>query len=287
MAKVPCPYCGRLVDRLIEGMCEECYIERHPLISLFDSTLLKCKFCGAIFLKGRWIKTEKVEKTNFFRKVLTEKGVVRGLVENLEISENKEGVTITVTVRGSPHPHILPRALTYKFFIKYNYDICNYCKEILSKKEVALLQIRTIPRGLDEQLKKKILAIIEHERFKLREKKVGHISNIEFMENGIDIYTTSISLARHLTYVLHKEFPSHVIESAKVVGVKNSKKVYHMTYSLRILTYKPGDIIRMGDEELTIIHINNKFISLYNKKTKKIENVTISKFINSNIVFIE
>ncbi|MFN7105629.1 MAG: NMD3-related protein, partial [Pyrobaculum sp.] len=210
--RLPCPYCGRLVERLVEGMCEECYLERHPLVMLKDNKVLRCKYCGAVFLKGEWVKIRHVED---FSKVLTKKGVVAGVLEKIEISETAEGARALVYIRGTPHPAIEPRLLSYVVEISYEEDVCNSCREMLSKREVAVIQIRGTPRPIDAETEKKIFYITQQELFKLKDKKIGYISNIKKVRNGFDIYTTSTGLARHLAYVIHREFPSLLIESAK------------------------------------------------------------------------
>ncbi len=285
MAKIPCPYCGRLVDRLIEGMCEDCYVERHPLVTLKEENALRCKYCGAWFLRGKWMKSKN--PTELFAKFLADKGSINGVIEKVELDEREEGAVARITVRGSPHQLIAPRVITYEVSVEYIYDVCTSCREMLSRKEVALIQIRSTPRALDDLTKKKILNIIEQEIFKLKDKKVGFISDIKQLKNGFDIYTTSANLARHLAYVIHNQFPSHIIETAKVAGVKNGRKIYHMTYSVRVLTYKPGDLIRTREGEMMVISINNKFINLQDINSKKYKQLTISELINTDAVFIE
>jgi nonsense-mediated mRNA decay protein 3 len=284
VAKIPCPYCGRLVDRLIEGMCEDCYLERHPLVALREKRALKCKYCGALFIRGKWVRGKT--PAELFTKFLSDKGEIRGVIEKVEVEENEEGMIGRITVRGSPHELMEPRVVTYEVAVEYIYDICISCREMLSKKEAAVAQIRSTPWPLDDLIKKKILNIIEQEIFKLKEKKIGFISNIKQLKNGFDIYTTSANLARHLAYVIHSQLPSHVIETAKVVGVKDGRKIYFMTYSVRILTCKPGDVIKTREGEMRIININNKYVNLQDINTKKYMKLTISELLSSNIIFI-
>jgi len=285
VAKTPCPYCGRLVDRLIEGMCKDCYVERHPLVTLKEKKALRCKYCGALFTRGKWIKSKN--PTELFVKFLMDKGSVNGVIEKVEIDEREEGAVARVTVRGSPHQLIAPRVITYEMAVEYIYDVCTSCREMLSRKEAALVQIRPTPRALDDLTKKKILNIIEQEVFKLKDKRVGFVSDIKHLKNGFDIYTTSANLARHLAYAIHSQLPSHIIETAKVVGVKDGRKIYHMTYSVRVLTYKPGDIIKTKEGEMIIVSVNNKFINLQDINSKKYKQLTIFELLNTDTIFIE
>lgn len=285
MAKTPCPYCGRLVDRLIEGMCEDCYVERHPLVALKERKALRCKYCGAWFLRGKWMKSKN--PAELFIRFLMEKGSVNGIIEKVELDEREEGAVAQVTVRGSPHQSIAPRIIAYEVAVEYIYDVCTSCREFLSRREVALVQIRSTPRALDDLTKKKILNIIEQEIFKLKDKKIGFISNVKQLKSGFDIYTTSANLARHLAYAVHSQLPSHIIETAKVAGIKDGRKIYHMTYSVRVITYKSGDLIKTKEGEMMVISINNKFINVQDINSKKYKQLTISELLNNNPILIE
>jgi len=282
VAKVPCPSCGRLVDKLIEGLCEDCYIERHPLVEYRGGEILRCKHCGAIFLKGKWVR-ERGDQV--FLKVLREKGKVIGKVEQINVRDFTDYAELSLTLYGSPHPEIPPRTLKYDVKISFRLDICNVCMEKLSKKEVAVLQIRASPRPLDAEFKKKILYIIEQELVKLKNKNIGFISSIKEVASGIDIYTTSANLARHLARVIHESWPSYAMETAKVVGVRDGKKVYHMTYLVRLLTYKAGDLIVLEGSEKVVTELHNKYIGVRDAKSGKYEQIPISDFVNRTVLY--
>ncbi|ACB39638.1 NMD3-related protein [Pyrobaculum neutrophilum] len=286
MAKVPCPYCGRLVDRLVEGMCEDCYFERHPLVTLREARVLRCKYCGAVFLRGRWLRPGKGGEKELMAKVLAEKASLSGVVEDLAVREGDGGVELEVTVRGSPHPSIQPRVYTYKLKLELIYDLCISCREMLSRREVALLQIRAAPGELTDDMRKKILSIIEQELFKLKDKKIGFISNIKYIRTGLDIYTTSTNLARHLAYVIHRSFPSHVVETAKAVGVKDGRRIYHMTYLIRIATYKPGDAVKLRGRDMVVVDVDSKYVHLQNRETKEVERIPIEDIFTKEVVYL-
>lgn len=286
MAKIPCPFCGRLVDRLIEGMCEDCYVERHPLVKVKETRVLRCRYCGALFIRGRWIREGRGGVEELAAKVLSDKASVSGAIERIEASQSYDGLTARVVVKGSPHPSIEPRLFTYVLTFEYVYDICNSCREMLSRREVAVLQIRGYPRGIENDVKKKIIFIIEQELYKLKDKKIGFISDIKDLKNEIDIYTTNANLARHLAYVIHRQFPSVVTETAKVVGVKDGRKIYHMTYSVRIATYKPGDVIVLKGEKMAVTSINNKYVVLHLSERGRYEQLSISELLRSEVTFI-
>jgi NMD protein affecting ribosome stability and mRNA decay len=65
------------------------------------------------------------------------------------------------------------------------------------------------------------------------------------------------------------------------------EKIYHMTYSVRILTYKTGDVIKTKEGEMIIIDINKKFVKLQDVKNKIYKQITIQELLNNDILLIE
>lgn len=283
MAKIPCPHCGKLVDRLVEGMCEDCYTERHPLVVLKDRYVTRCKYCGAVYLKGRWVKYKDLDQ--LYRRVIYEKGEVRGEIKSVNIEEDEDFAVLQILAEGAPHPEIKPRQGSYNLEIYFRNDICTSCRELLTKKETAVIQIRSTPRGLDEDLLKKIFSLVEQELFKWKDKK-GAISDIKKFRHGVDIHVTSQSFARHLAYILHQHFPSYVIESAKAVGIRDGRRIYHMTYSIRLVTYRPGDVVKIEGSEKVVLEVTNRYVGLQDVKTKKYEQWPISEFLGSNVLLL-
>jgi nonsense-mediated mRNA decay protein 3 len=284
VAKLPCPHCGKEVRALIEGMCEDCYFKRHPLVSVERCEVLRCKYCGAVYLRGRWLRARS--RSDVILKVLEEYGRVAGAVERVEVREREGGADVELAVRGSPHPALQPRELTYRLSLRYVYDICNTCREVLSKREAALLQIRATPRALGEVERKKIMSIIEHELFKLRDKNVGFVSEVKELRNGLDVHTTSPKLAQHLAHALHKHFPSSVTVAAKAVGFRGGRRIYHMTYSLHILTYRPGDVIRIGSREAVVVSVGNKFVEVRDVSSGKHELLSTTELLSDSVVLV-
>jgi NMD protein affecting ribosome stability and mRNA decay len=60
-----------------------------------------------------------------------------------------------------------------------------------------------------------------------------------------------------------------------------------MTYSVRVITYKSGDLIKTKEGEMMVISINNKFINVQDINSKKYKQLTISELLNNNPILIE
>lgn len=225
-----------------------------------EVAILRCKYCGAFFHRGKWYRRGLEEA---FRKHVAD--YIHGEVVELEISENNGEANVAVTVQGSVNPEIPPRKAKYNISVKFIFDICPSCREALSKRELAVVQIRAAPRPINSDIKSKILSILNQELFKLKNKRIGYISDIKEYKYGIDIYTTSVNLARHLAYVISRVFPSHVLETAKVVGVKDGRKIYHMTYLVRIVTLRAGDKVLDRGVEKVVIDVKGREIILLNR----------------------
>ncbi len=275
MAKVSCPHCGKTVDKLVEGMCVDCFLERHPPLPK-EIEVLKCKHCGAVFVRGEWAR-----EINFYKFMKREASVVG--VETVEVPG---GAKATLSILWSPRLDIPPRIAKYVVEVKYTPEVCSKCRELLSERELGLVQIRAVPRPIDDSHREKIFHIIRQEMFKYRE-KVGRINRIEEVKSGFDIYTNTVNFARHLAYVLHREFPSYLIESAKSMGARSGRRMYHVTYSLRIFTYRVGDLVKVRGVEGRVVDITKRYIEVEEVETKTFRNIPLVDILKGDVLLVE
>lgn len=258
MARVPCPRCGRTVDRLIEGLCEECHLAERPLVELRAGKVLRCKYCGSYFARGRWAPRRDL------RSLAAEWIYRRGAVEALEVEAEEAGDMLVVHVRavGRSHPEASPREATYSYSVPVQVDICPDCRTSASRAERGLVQVRARPRGMPEHVRRAVMRVVELELYRLREKRVGTVLEVVERDYGIDISTSTPQLARRLAYAVGSRFPSHVLETARSVGARGERRVYHMTYSVSLLLLERGNVIRLGGEMYLVADVDRRAVSL-------------------------
>lgn len=264
MPTIICPICGRPTERLIEGMCEECYLERHPVVEIKRFNVLKCKYCGALYVRGRWIRPGREGERVLLERLIRDNMKVKGNVDSVEVEIDGDQVIYKISGIGTPHELIKPRRFSAQYTAKITLDVCLDCRRNIWGSERGLVRIKGFPEDLRDADVVKIQALLEHIAFEIRGKNLGSIISIETSGRSFEISTTEPKLARHIASKIHETLPSDYIESYKKIRGRGDKEVYHYTATIYIITIDEGDIIRRDSNLYLVLNINKNGIYLVN-----------------------
>ncbi len=278
MAKI-CPVCGRPTDRLIEGLCEECFRKSNPLVKDLPKidrlTFRVCVVCGSVLYKGRWTRRLDVIRRHISDLVKTRGIITKIDVGNIALEEGEQEVEVKICGRASDKLQE-EYCETYKVYIKIVPDICPTCRSIATGKEKALIQVRYIGEKCSREDLLLLRHIIQQVLAKSEEVQRGAVIDIEESGTGFDIKLTNNTIAKAIASAIHRAFPSRMIESHKLVGVDRSgKPITRLTVSIHVLNIKKGDVISIdGKGRYYVLAISKS--SIYLKDLESRENIRMS-----------
>ncbi|MGC8972971.1 MAG: NMD3-related protein [Thermoproteus sp.] len=255
MPTVICPICGRPAERLIEGMCESCYLERHPVLEIRKFNVVKCKYCGALYIRGRWIRPGRESEKALLERLLKDNVKVSGRVLSVDVEIGGDKVTYRISGVGSPHELIKPREFSAHYIADVVLDVCLDCRRNIWGSERGLVRIRGFPDELDDKDFVKLEAVLEHVAFEVRGKNLGSVISAERVGRSLEISTTEPKLARHIAHKIHEIIPSDYVESYKKMGRKKDRDIYHYTATIYIITVKSGDVLRRGSSYYLVLDV--------------------------------
>ena len=177
-----CPRCGEETENFYENLCLKCYIEKLKEVKI---KFRQCKYCKKFFVSNKIFENFDDAKNFYIEKYLKKKYQI---IE--KIPEEK-----------------------FKFEIKD--FLCEKCKEVISSKVEAILQLRGELKTLN-----KIMNI-----FKLEGRRV---------KNGFDIDFKSKDDLKKIFGFLKRNFKIEHNISRKLVGLKDGKRKYKDTVLVRI-----------------------------------------------------
>ena len=279
---VLCPRCGRDVAKLVEGLCEDCYFEVHKFYRIKDFQVVACMDCGAILVGNRWVRPSRRESVmDLLRRLFVNNvKISNGRIVNVEAWNDVDHVVYRVTLYGSPHPEIAPREEQVVYRARIIRDLCPDCRLARSGAERGILQIRGFPHLLDEPFMRLIISMINNYGKRLSSKNIGSILDVIASNGSIDVIVTSVKFAKQLAHMLSQQLPSTYFESYKLVGEKRGRKIYHVSISFRVATFRIGDVVDVGGELLGVTHVSNKWIRLVNLSTGKTVYLSFDDLIN-------
>lgn len=263
MARVPCPSCGRLVERgsMIKGLCPDCFRDRYGIARLPRSVeVLVCKYCGAYKYQGAWNQggatvDDTVEDYLYFyltRKVKPVEGLEEAWIDSIEPLNPivSPGLyRFKVRVSGRKHSTVINDELVIDVNVKAG--VCPSCaKKITGSGHEAEVKIRSSEGRMSEHLKSSVEAFLRRVAPAIREA----IVKVDYVREGIDIYLSDASAARMLAGKLRSEFSGSVIESYKLVSRKPSgRRVGRLTISVRLPDVEPGTIFTSGGRRYLLL----------------------------------
>ncbi|UCE36895.1 MAG: hypothetical protein JSW00_15525 [Thermoplasmata archaeon] len=241
-----CVECGR-EGELYEGLCGECFLAKNVFVTIPENIDVEiCVHCGARKKKKRWILADDEEfileiiKEN----VSCEKGVTDFDVHIMSNFEDERNVDVSVTTFAKVHD--LKVKEEHETKVRFKKTVCYECSKREGGYWEAKVQLRSGKRDLDQKELDRALELLDL-IVGMREgkDKDAFISKVEKVHGGLDFYLGSKNMGKAIAKKLASEFGGSVTESQKLVGRKDGKNTYRMTYAVRTLDFRVGDFIKL------------------------------------------
>ncbi|MDY0130513.1 MAG: 60S ribosomal export protein NMD3 [Methanosarcina vacuolata] len=253
---ITCPRCGRECYRLFDSVCKDCFFETFKLIELPHVLHVRiCSACGAHFHRSRWEDVGNIED------------VVLKAVEDALLIHNEA---------GDVEVYLEPREITpYMYMVKAEVDAvvreepvhaeaetevriqrsaCDMCSRESGGYFEAIIQIRAAGRFPTEEENKRSMTIARESMESMRKKgdRLAFISEEVEQKGGIDLYMGSMNASRQVCRLINSELGGNFSESPTLVGMKDGKNLYRITFAVRLPEFGPGDVIRFRGKVIQI-----------------------------------
>lgn len=240
MAAEFCVVCGRTDRPLVEGVCADCFADRHPLVEAPGRpTVVLCPTCGARKVGEHWERAGAsptlltAEDLNPLLTLHAEVGVRR--VRWQEVSADP----ILRTYHGEADVRFrgTERAVPVELTLKIQHRTCPECSRRSGRFFTSVIQLRgpagrlRLPaRDLREALRVPFEGLLHDTPKTWREA----LSWKEELPEGWDYYLTDTTSARALARHAKARLGAKLTESATLWGRKDGRDVYRVTFCLRL-----------------------------------------------------
>lgn len=265
-----CPICGRETNTLIEGMCSTCYAERHRLITVQGPIrLLICKSCLSAYQKGRWVKDWRQAAQKAVQASMRLMGSITNISINV-VGNPLESASIHVRARGKIHYALDETEEEVVVPLNVVLDLCPTCRYVYTEREAAVIQVRRVGRPIDGELRAALESVVRITLAKSDEVQRGAVIDAKDVEGGIDIRLTNAGIAKSIVLALHKSFPSRIIQTEKIIGVKDGKHISKLIFSVRIINLRRNDEVLIDGVKYVVKDVRNNSINLIDEEGKEI-----------------
>ncbi|ATZ61649.2 MAG: NMD3-related protein [Methanosarcinales archaeon Met12] len=257
-----CPGCGRESK---EGLCTPCFLKHFNLIEHPSMLELEiCPTCRACFVGGRWTKYH--DYADAVTPIAMSQLNIHPDANELRIAlkpQVSDGCASKVHVRVDA---VVQRMDVFKEFdveVRIKKRACDRCSLIAGGYYEGIVQVRASGRTLTE-MERHISEKIAHTVIKQIQElsKNAFISDIKHLKEGMDIYVGAIKIGRQISKAIIDKFGGNFSEASKLVGQRDGKNIYRISFAVRIPNLMPGDIISLRDSVIQITDSRKKVIGI-------------------------
>lgn len=283
-----CVECGR-EEKLYGSLCENCFRKKTVLAKIpADVDAVTCSYCNSLFLNKKWFKSRDVIMDAVSSSVKYHKDAEECDIDVKSVYKDEKNADVRVKVKGV----ILGVNFTeeYASEVKIKKAVCQKCSKMFGKYHEAIVQVRAADRKLNNNEIKTVLNIAEQ----MVKKCDTFISNYEEMHGGIDVYLGSMSAGRMIAKTISGKYHAKYSESPKLVGKKNGKDVYRVTFAVRIPKYRIDDFVyvdkmvfiikRISKSRIVAVDLENHVMASF--KPDELENAKILPNITEDAVVV-
>ncbi len=268
-----CVECG-IREAKYDNLCEICFRKKVKFTAMpphMEVTV--CPHCGSVRLKGEWKKMSFEE-------------MIEELIErNVEFLHDYDSYTFEFKYREESEGYLLD----VTFHIKYrdlqmneehvsrasiHYESCPRCNRYFGNYFEAILQLRGMREGELYEVLEYAHRRIEHYAAK---NENLFVTKEEGKKEGWDIYLSDKREAKKIAKEICEKYGAVLKESPQIAGRRDGRDMYRVTYSVRLPSYRAGDVLRIEGVYYLLESVNRSVLHLLSLRDARRKTVDTKK----------
>jgi nonsense-mediated mRNA decay protein 3 len=259
-----CPRCGEPSD----GICGRCRAKEVEVIGC-DARVesVECPSCGAVRQGTGWadLPTDRAERAPSI--------AASGVHLHPDLRDVQMGIRIedlstnrsfaTVEVKGSFHGAVIER--TCRIEILWHKEQCSRCNRISGGYYEGLVQVRAKGRRVsprEVETAGRIACDVERTLLEQGE-RLSFISDMEENKDGLDVVVGTQHLGLLITQQIMASLGGRYTTHPKLVGEKDGRALYRVTYSVRLPFFQRGDVIAIDRSYLEVRDVEREHLRVF------------------------
>ncbi|HUS74580.1 MAG TPA: 60S ribosomal export protein NMD3 [Methanothrix sp.] len=257
-----CPRCGLPT---VDGLCRQCTLERTKLVSCPGQVeVVICSVCGSQQAKGKWQLPDNRSLEELAHQAAMDALLLhKELVEpKIEFDLRKVGATrylSKININGSFKGQSISEQC--EILVRIKLVACDRCSRMAGKYFQSTVQLRgnivrsMTPQEIEEC--KKMARDMADSGYHGGD-QLSFIQEMKEVKGGLDIVLGSTQLGRRMARAFVERFGGKLLETAKLVGKKDSRNVYRSTLLVRFPRLKRGDIVSFRGSLFSVAGFDGK-----------------------------
>ncbi|RQD84486.1 MAG: NMD protein affecting ribosome stability and mRNA decay [Methanocalculus sp. MSAO_Arc2] len=265
-----CPRCGEPSD---EGLCGNCRLHETEWVSISDRvTAILCPTCGSRKVGSSW--SDCTEDWDSLGRSLVLEGtrlhpdlrhpVFRIEFLHLTINRSQADVTISGECFG------IPVESRHQVMIAWGKEQCDRCCRISGSYYEGIIQVRGEGRlPTSREIRKSAeIAYQAEDTAQQGGDRLSFVSSVETSKDGVDIIVSSVAIGQTIVHDISSYFNTKSTSHPKLVGEKDGKKLYRVTWLVRLPRIVRGDVVEIAGHYYQVIGSDSKTIRTVDLHTR-------------------
>jgi nonsense-mediated mRNA decay protein 3 len=282
-----CPKCGKPSET--DGLCNQCRIGSTPWFTCdkrVQST--NCPSCGAIKVVNTWTDSA-LERSDLGPDVAksavhfhpdVKKPVIEVSIHDLTVNRSRA----TLVLRGLLYNKTVEATCTVE--ILWHKEQCDRCNRISGSYYEGIVQVRAegrIPSTFEIQSTASIAQEIE-DNLQAGGERLSFISDMNEIHNGLDIIIGSQHIGFLISQAIVARLGGRYTTHPKLVGEKNGRQLYRVTYSVRLPRFQKDDVVKIKNRYYQVLRVESHHVQaldLRDGNAKSVREDDIEKIIGN------
>ncbi|HNT06908.1 60S ribosomal export protein NMD3 [Methanoculleus sp.] len=240
-----CPRCGQPTE---EGLCPQCRAADTRLLACEPRvTAVYCPVCDSQRRGKTWSDLRMPREDLIAEMAIAATSIhedakdIRVAVRSAETGPNR--TTCTVDVEGTLYS--VPVHGTCEVEILWQKEACDRCSRISGGYYEGNVQVRATDRKINAYERSVAASIADQAEESLQQAgdRLSFVSELEGSRDGVDITVGSQHLGQEIARMITGALGGRYTTHPKLVGEKDGKALYRVTYSIRLPFYQKGDVV--------------------------------------------
>ena len=263
-----CPKCGGPAGDE-GGLCGKCRISGIRWFECVPRVVtVNCPGCGARKIANTWVDSD-TDREEIIREAAVSAVTFHPDIRNSRvtikkirtISSNRSLATLQVS--GILYGESLEGECSPE--ISWQKEQCDRCNRISGSYYDGVIQIRAQGRNpTDNELQRAVqIAYGVEEEMQGAGERLSYISDVNETREGLDIVIGSQQIGHAISHAIVQQMGGRFTTHPKLVGEKDGRQLFRITYSLRLPRFQRGDVVLAARKYGEVLYSDSQQVRLF------------------------
>ncbi len=267
--KTFCPRCGEPAE---EGLCPRCRVaDTEWLVCEPRVTTIYCPTCDSQ-KRGKTWSDLHVERPELISELAISAVHLHQDVRDVSITIRSDEPTpnrTNVAVGIDATLYGLPVSGACQVEIVWQREQCDRCSRISGGYYEGVIQVRATDRKINAYEREVATSIATQAEDSLQEggERLSFVTSIDETRDGVDIVVGTQRIGQYISQMITGALGGRYTTHPKLVGEKDGRTLYRITYSIRLPFYQKGDIVVSGKRYYEIRGVDTQHLTVFDLAT--------------------